>query len=403
MKNKLLLGTLLLGAASLFTACETDRDSNPSLIQPTEFVLNTPAYITETVDLKNTNSLTLTWSQPKYTVENAPVNTTYEIQVSPTNSFNVSVAEAEADESGAAVADYAVLDETFTTCVAEIPSASIDKALVKIQKWNESEVPAKQDVALRVKAYIAEGTAQLYPIISNTLTLSFNPYYIELKDAAPIMWYLVGNDILDGNWSNNPGVSSAPMFIVPGNTYDKATGAGEIQYLNYFSTEGWKIQPQDFNWDLGFMSGGSANTAVFRDGAGDAGNIWCDPAGYYLVTVNTGTNECTIKKQDITPNVYESISVAGSFNDWSDTTMTPANKASENHVWYTILNVNEDSQFKFKVTGTWDTNWGYGTFDGEVNTVGTGKGGGSNIGLAPGTWIICFNDITGDFSILEIK
>ncbi len=105
MKNKLLLGVLLIGIASLFTACKDDNGSNPTLIQPTEFTLNNPAYINETVDLLSTETLYLSWSQPKYTVDNAPVNITYEIQVSNNGSYTVSTEEALADETGATVAD----------------------------------------------------------------------------------------------------------------------------------------------------------------------------------------------------------------------------------------------------------------------------------------------------------
>lgn len=43
MKNKYILGALLICITSLFTACTDDNDSNPTLIQPTEFVLNAPA------------------------------------------------------------------------------------------------------------------------------------------------------------------------------------------------------------------------------------------------------------------------------------------------------------------------------------------------------------------------
>ena len=372
MKNKLLLGALLISTASLFTACSDDNDSNPSLIQPTGFTLNTPAYVNETVDLESTSELQLSWSQPQYTSDNAPLLVTYEIQVSPTNSFTVSTDQAAADESGATVADYAAMARTTTKCTYTLLSSDLDKALVQIKKWAVSEVPEVQTAFLRINAFIDENGTRLNSVVSNTIELKFNPYYIELKDAAPIMWYLVGNNILDGAWSNKPGESSLPMMIQSDFAYDKATGAGEITYLNYFTTDGWKIQPEDFNWDLGFMSGGEANTAVFRDGAGDAGNIWCDPEGYYLVTVNTGTNVCTIKQQDITPKVYDQICMAGSFNDWGDTNMTPANKSGENHVWTYIMEVpaGETVQMKFKIAGSWDTNWGYGAADGDVNTCG---------------------------------
>ena len=89
MKNKLLLGALLISTASLFTACQDDKDSNPTLIQPTAFTLNVPAYANEVVDLYSTEFLQLTWSQPRYTSDNAPVNITYEIQISPWGTFTV--------------------------------------------------------------------------------------------------------------------------------------------------------------------------------------------------------------------------------------------------------------------------------------------------------------------------
>lgn len=402
MKNRLLLGAMLIGAASLFTACSDDNDSNPSLIQPTEFKLNTPAYVNETVDLKTTSELQLSWSQPKYTADNAPLQITYEIQVSADNKFTVSTDQAAADESGATIADYAAIARTTTKCTYTLLSTDLDKALVQIKKWKEEEVPAEQTAYLRINAFILENGVRLNSVVSNSLELKFNPYYIELKDAAPIMWYLVGNNILDGAWSNNPGISSLPMFVQSDFTYDKATGEGEITYLNYFNTDGWKIQPQDFNWDLGFMSGGTANTAVFRNGEVDAGNIWCEPEGYYKVTVNTKTNECTIVPQDITPNVFAQICLAGSFNEWGDANMTPANKSGENHVWVYVMDVpaGETIQMKFKEAGSWDNNWGFGSYDGEVNTCGKAKNGGSNIGVAEGSWIISFNDITGEFSII---
>lgn len=389
------------GLAATLTACSDDNDSNPSLIQPTGFTLNTPAYVNETVDLESTSELKLSWSQPQYTSDNAPLPVTYEIQVSPTNSFTVSTDQAAADESGATVADYAALARTTTKCTYTLLSADLAKALQQIKQWPADEVPEVQKTYLRINAFINENGTRLNSVVSNAIELKFNPYYIELKDAAPIMWYLVGDDILDGLWSNNPGVSSLPMMIQSDFAYDKATGTGEITYLNYITNKGWKIQPADFDWNLGFMSGGSANTAVFRNGGADGGNIWCDPEGYYLVTVNTATNECSIVKQDITPKVYDQICMAGSFNDWGDTNMTPANKSGENHVWVYIMEVpaGETVQMKFKIAGSWDTNWGYGSEDGEVNTIGKGTGGGKNIGVAEGTWIIVFNDITGEFNI----
>lgn len=402
MKNKLLLGALFVGTAGLFTACSDDNDSNPTLIQPTEFVLNAPAYANETVDLEKTEAIQLSWSQPKFTADNAPINATYEIQVSLTNSFTISTTEADADEEGNLTADYAAIDKTSTTCVAELATTDLNKALVKVAKWASDEVPTVQKVFVRINAFVLEGTNRLNAVTSNVVEISVAPYYVELSDAAPIMWYLVGNNFGDGAWSDKPGESSFPLFIQSGYSYDKVTGAGEIVYLNYFDTSEWKIQPADFNWDYGFMGSGSANEAVYRDGGGDTGNIFCNPAGYYLVTINTGSNTCTIAQQDIAPTAYDQICITGDFNDWANADMTPVNKSGENHVWCYTLTVADDAvaQIKFKHPDTWDINWGYGSVDGEISTCGTGTNGGSNIGVPAGTWVIMFNDINGDFSII---
>lgn len=394
MKNIFKSSLLLLSSICLFAACADDNDSNPTLVIPTTFQLNTPAYAPESVDLSTTSGLAFTWSQPNY--GGFPVAAQYQMQFSLNNSFTTSVAEALADESGATVADYVALDQIYNSCKGTVDAAQLAKGLMQIAKWDSDKVPATTAVYARLAADYANSI-----VYSNVVTINVSPYYVELKDAAPIMWYLVGNNILDGSWSNNPGVSSLPMFIQSDYAYDKATGEGEITYLNYFTTDGWKIQPKDFNWNLGFMSDGNPNGAVFRNNGDDNGNIWCDPEGYYLVTINTANNTCTIAPQDITPKVYDQICMSGSFNNWSDTDMTPANKEGENHVWVYIMTVEEGvvEQVKFKIAGSWDTNWGYGTEDGEVNTCGKGTNGGKNIGVPEGTWIILFNDITGEFSI----
>ena len=37
MKNKYIIGALLVGIISLFASCSDDNDSNPTLIQPKDF------------------------------------------------------------------------------------------------------------------------------------------------------------------------------------------------------------------------------------------------------------------------------------------------------------------------------------------------------------------------------
>lgn len=419
MKNKYIIGALLIGIISLFASCSDDNDSNPTLIQPKEFTLNTPEYINSTIDLEKSTGLELTWSQPKYTADNAPINATYEVQVSPTNSFTVSTDEAAADESGEKVPDYAVLSNTTQKCNISASAEEMDKALVKILKWTEENVPAEQEMYVRVNAYILEGTNRLNPIASNSVKLNVKPYYIELKDAVPTMWYLVGN-MFGAKWAGNKsiGEDALPMFLKPNFAYDKKTGAGEIEYTNYFLTgdynekaecdgAGFKILPTSFDWEFSMNADASKKgTIAYRgNGGGDGGHIVAPEVGYYTITINTADNTAKMEKYEGEVKDYGTIQITGSFNNWVDTPMLPYNtEGVENHAWYYVMDVpaGDPIQFKFKIAGSWDTNWGYGAEDGAINMYGKCDAGGKNIGLTEGKYVISFNDITGAFSIVKL-
>ena len=424
MKNKYIIGALLIGIISLFASCSDDNDSNPTLIQPKEFTLNTPEYINSTIDLEKSTGLELTWSQPKYTADNAPINATYEVQVSPTNSFTVSTDEAAADESGEKVPDYAVLSNTTQKCNISASAEEMDKALVKILKWTEGNVPAEQEMYVRVNAYILEGTNHLNPVASNSVKLNVKPYYIELKDAVPTMWYLVGN-MFGAKWAGTKsiGVDALPMFLKPNFSYDKKTGAGEIEYTNYFLTgdyndkaecdgAGFKILPSDFNWDYSMNAilnneiSAKKGTIENRNGGGDGGHIVAAEAGYYTITINTADNTAKMEKYEGNVTNYGTIQIATSLDDFaSDTPMLPYNtEGVENHAWYYVMEVpaGQTVSFKFKIAGSWDTNWGYGAADGAINMYGKCEANGHNIGLAEGKYCISFNDITGSFSIVKL-
>ena len=99
---------LLLAGVFALSSCEKDLDSNPTLVNPTTFTLNTPA-VSSNIELENTNSITLTWSQPQFTEPNAPVAANYLVQFSPTGSFNKRF-DPNAEENPGA--DYFQFDKT---------------------------------------------------------------------------------------------------------------------------------------------------------------------------------------------------------------------------------------------------------------------------------------------------
>ena len=422
--KKIFSNIMLFVAGTLaLTSCSEDRDSNPTLIQPTEFVLNEPTVKNGTIDLAKTTGIDLSWSQPTYTTGNAPVIATYSVQVSTAGTFNKAYDTNAKDDAVNEGADFITLDETTTYCKTAVTGEAVDKAIQQLNKYEEGAVPAELPIYIRMKSEVRDAGMNSYnDIVSNVVKLNTVPYYYELKNATPIMWYLVGN-MFGGKWGSDIGATALPMFMKPDFEYDKKTGEGEIEFTNYFTTgdydgvecgtSGFKIQPDDFNWDLG-MTGdnGKKGTIIFRNSGSDGGHIVAPDNGYYTITMNTKDKTATMTKYEGDVKNYGTIQITGSFNGWADEPMLPYNSEGvENHAWYYILNVtpetyNGDSgvcQFKFKIAGSWDTNWGFGAQDGAINMYGTGAAGASNLGLKDGKYVISFNDITGAFSIVQLQ
>ncbi len=414
---------LLAAGALALTSCTDDNNSNPTLTQPTEFVLNEPTVGTAVVDLYSSMGIDLSWSQPKYTADNAPVIATYSVQVSTAGTFNKEYNANAEDDSENEGADYITLDETTTECKTTVDAESIDKAIQLLNEYDEDQVPSVQEVSFRLKSDVRNASLEsFYPITSNIVKVNTTPYYYELKNATPIMWYLVGN-MFGGKWGSDIGTTALPMFLKPDYEYDKKTGAGEIEFTNYFVSGdysdknendegGFKIQPASFDWNLG-MTGdsGQKGTIIYRNNGDDGGHILAPENGYYTITMNTANNSATMTKYEGEVKDYGTIQISGSFNGWTDTPMFPYNtEGVENHAWYYVMDVTTEMynadhgvcEFKFKVANTWDTNWGYGTVDGAINMYGTSAAGASNLGLEAGKYVISFNDITGAFSIVQL-
>jgi hypothetical protein len=387
-------------AALSFTGCKDDNESNPTLTQPTQFVLNSPA-ITGNVDLQRTKTVSLTWSQPReYNNFDAPVVPTYWVQISPTGSFNKEF-DANAEENTGA--DYFTINETYSSGQnVELNTETINRNLLQLLGWeNDEQVPENLDINIRVKAAIRDASfEEYYPIFSNVVTLKTVPYYVELKPAAPILWYMVGNCIGSASWSNDAngvGKGLVPMFLVPNEAYDPATGGGLTSFTGYFPGDAqfkFELTPGDWNTQLNFTN--VVNPGRFlADLDGDNHNIGITEAGYYTIKLDTRSNEITVDKYTEKVKVFSSLCVAGTFNEWSDSEMTPVFTldGAENHIW--AYEVNGGDKLKVKTPGSWDTNWGY-----KSGLAGEADGDG-NLVIPEGSYLFLFNDITGDYLLIQ--
>lgn len=382
----------------MFTACEDDNGSNPTLVQPSGFTLNNP--VNTLVDLAESTAIPFTWSQPDY--GGWPAAVEYQFEISPTNTWNTSTDEAAADESGFVVADYAIMGSVFTSCTGSIDAAELDKALVSICNWSESEVPEKQIVYVRCIA----STAGAQAVTSNVVSLEVNPYYIELSDAPIEIWYLVGSGIGSSDWGNaDDGVGSGgliPMYPIMGNEYDSRTGQGEIQYAGYF-TNGmqFKLVKVPGKWDDQLNFTNVKDPASFlADLDGDNHNIGITEDGYYRIRLNTVTDELIIEPFDGVVGVFSMMAMPGGYQEWNpaENVMNPMSTNVENHDWYLKSVTYDDTELKFAANGGWDVNWGATDFP-----YGIGTQGGPNIPVVAGTYHVYFNDLLGAYNFVPAE
>ncbi|MDL2213024.1 SusF/SusE family outer membrane protein [Bacteroides sp. OttesenSCG-928-E20] len=390
--KKLIISALLLSTLCFFTACDSDRDSNPTIQQPTTFVLNEPAYTGALIDLETSSKLPFSFSQPNYGYT-AAVN--YQVQVSLTDTYTVSAAERDAaEEAGETLtADYITLDNAYTNVKIDVEAESIAKALVQLTRWTEEGTPNEQNMYVRILANVDK-----YEMASNSVMLNVAPYYIELKDALPEMWYLIGACIGDGAWTNSIdgiGASMYPMSLVKDYTYDKKTGQGELTFTGYLTPDGFKLvkTPGDWNDQWGM------NDGAFVKNDGGSGNITVDKAGYYTVSLNTATNEMSVVEYAKEPKVFGTMGLIGDWNDWGgDEFMTASSviEGTPNHVWYTKFTFG-DTAGKFRADSDWADNWGAEGFP-----YGIGESDGDNVSIAAGTYIVTFNDIDGGYAFISL-
>jgi hypothetical protein len=372
----------------LFAACADDNDSNPTLTIPATFQLNTPAFAKANTVLANSTELPFTWSQPDY--GGFPVAAQYQMEFSINQSFTTSVAQAEADETGATIPDYVALDQIYNGCSGSVNPSLLARGLQQIARWPDAaSVPATLTIYARL---VADYANQL--VYSNIVPINVAPYYVELKNAPIETWWLIGADIADGSWGGDMGKCIIPMQPIEGEEYDKKTGQGKIRWIGYLAGNGFKLKEYPDSWDYQWGQGDSFGTFVKNDGG--SSDIKVPEAGLYAVILDTGKDNLEVVSYDGPSKVFEGMAISGSFNDWGDTEMTPCSTDWENHDWYVTQHLDAGVEIKIKQAGSWDFNKGGELVPDGDDLYAFGVDGGANFKITEAAdYLIIFNDITG--------
>ncbi len=297
--RKLYISAALLLGVFAFSSCE-DQDTTPVMQEPTEFVLNTPAYVNGTYDLEHSTTLELTCSQPDYGFTAA---TSYAVEVSLTNVF-------DGKES-------VVLGTTYSTArmnvdVAELAAALTSLATAADPDLTEEDFPMVTEVYVRLVAKLTNsGKGE---IASNVIILpNVRMHYALPAVNLPEELYLIGQC---NGWDWGAAYAFVPAYDNP-NTADKKM----FWRLAYLPAEGGLKLNFNKAWDgneVGFAGVKCVDNASAGVKASDDGNIVVTTGGWYLVVVDMTLNgrNYAYNVQFNAPNVYLMGSNAP-VNDWS--------------------------------------------------------------------------------------
>lgn len=345
---------LLLCSVCLFTACDDDNDSNPVLLQPDSFVLNTPAYSTSTIDLQQTTSIPFTWSQPDY---GFPVAANYQMQVSLTNTFNTPLT---IDENDNATGDFATLNTIYATPSGSIDATVLLRTLISLGGWDENNVPETATVYVRAIA----NTPGASEVVSNSVSIIVAPYIVTTPAYAEFI-YEIGNE---SGWT-----TAYPMRSV---NLD-----GIYQSYNYLDG-GFKFRPNADNWENDFGQDPNGDFgALVTEGEEDCNK---SDGSFQDKLLEKGFYQINVDIIEMTWSVTQvkTISIIGDFNKWeADVDMT-YNK--DEGCWEATETVT-DGGLKFRMNHDWTISWGGRTEDNpDLNDLTQHDG--KNIPVAAGTY-----------------
>ena len=270
MKNLIKSALLLLCSVCIFTACEDDRDSNPTLQKPTNgsLVLNTPAMAENALyDLANTSNLIFTLGNlPDY---GFPAYTSYTLEASLNADMTDSVEVATGNSSKIEV-DAAMLAASLTTLAVNAGKS-------------ESDFPLDIPLYFRARANAMQYAGGAIPgteTISNIVKLNQVHLLYSLPPVnTPDNLYITGNF---NSWSWDSSLSMTPCY----------DGPNVFWHLVWIDESGIKFNAAKA-WDGGEVGyaqlhsvGGELASEIMDAG----GNIGSSNPGWYLMIITTSVS-----------------------------------------------------------------------------------------------------------------
>ena len=394
MKKINIMAAALVGLLA-FASCDADRDDNPIMSVPESFNLLKPEMGDNIIDLKSSEYVQ--FKAEKAADYGFPTETSYWIQI-----------------AGEDNADFKNKKRIFSTSTKgnsityNAPANEFDLCVMKVKGWEEeSQVVTDQPITLNVRMVscpknLNDSANYVY---TNVQQVKIYPYFI--KESLPQFWYLTGGIIADASWNNDPskiGIGMMPMYVKEGESYDKFTGDGIVQYTGYLKAGEFKIiAPKGLtNWNYGIGGGNITKDGgedfKYRDGGDDTGNLVVADPGYYVLEVNTKEHKLKVSPYNADYKYYKGEVVDYTTMKIGDTEMSPITTIDgvPNHDWYAEITLSAKTEMSFT---SGEATWGSSIFPCAIGN----KDDGVSIPCDKGTYKVYFNDISGAYSFVEQK
>lgn len=295
MKNIIHILAILAGI-TLFWSCQ--EDEKVVLQQPESFVLNTPKYASAIYDLKNTESIEFTTSQPDYGFTAAAI---YSVQVALTSDF----------------ANPVTLPGSYTTAKFAINAADLALALVGMHGVTLEEDYPTDPHPLYVRLISKLNAKNAGEVFSNVITLPQVKGYFALDPMVmPEEMFIIGN--VAGNWSWDGATEMIPIWGSPGKfwamQYLGQTGDGANAEIKFNFAKAW--DGNEFGYGQATVN---ANGTADPGASDSGGNIGVGNPGWYIVVVTTAINgrDYEFAVDFYPPHVHLQGNVAG--GNWGTT------------------------------------------------------------------------------------
>lgn len=355
---------LALGALALLgmTACQDDKE--PVISQATEFKLNTPPMVGQTLILTEGKTYSFTVSQPNYGLTVAP---NYSIEVSLNEDFTPIKEGTYLDANDEEIVIPGVVTiplESQLQGILKVSQRKIAGAMCALRGIGKEEDFTEEDPRpLYVRAYAILGNNESTAITSNMVILPMVKDYFAV-DLPPSIMYTPGDingwnfekcmvvpnadlsdeDVEEGVWRKFKGfINISGEFKLTRNTEYNSPG-------NYGANEEFKYDEESKTWKGELIE----NTQT---------NFSGPEAGLYGIVIKITDSKAAEGKVagtfELTP--INSVSIIGDFNGWGgDVEMKPEEDFS---TWKAVGVDLGDGGWKFRMNNAWDFNLGGTSLD----------------------------------------